>query len=184
MPYTKSSSNWANGDVPDEADLDNWETGIALAHTTIDAIADARFSAYPSGTSSSLSSGSNTAIDADTEVFDTGSDYDTGTNAFTAPTTGLYLFTLCVEVQKTTPAAAEYIEIGLNKNAGTYIQLNYHRLEAAPAGTFSTAISGSILLLLTAGDTVKSYVRPSAGSWTYLASSSGGPTMFSGCRIS
>ena len=36
MTWTKNSSNWANGDVPDEADLDAYEDGIYRAHIMAD----------------------------------------------------------------------------------------------------------------------------------------------------
>lgn len=36
MTWTKNTSNWSNGDVPDEGDLDAYEDGIYRAHTMLD----------------------------------------------------------------------------------------------------------------------------------------------------
>ena len=58
-----------------------------------------RFQVYMSGTHFQISSGSGT-ITYNTEVYDTGSNYDTSTGRFTAPVSGAYYFHHCLQIRE------------------------------------------------------------------------------------
>jgi hypothetical protein len=117
-------------------------------------------------------------VDFDTEVHDTSTDFASDT--FTAPVTGRYLFTASVSVQNDTGGgSAKYFEAYFNHSSGpTYYY--FGSVEALADGAEMT-FSGSIVLSLTAAQTVKVSVGCGAGAtYRILGASVGRSTWFSG----
>lgn len=104
----------------------------------------------------------NTGVDVtlSTEDFDVGSNF--ASNTFTAPTTGVYIFTANVYLTNLDTDADSY-SLDLVTTPGTY------RLAIVDPGAFSAdmgeyTLNGSMPLLLTEGDTAKIQVYQSGGS--------------------
>ena len=83
-----------------------------------------------------------------TGCFNVGSAYSTSTNAFTAPITGIYLFTACVNVDVTS-AGVMYVDFGINgiNQIGSESNMNYPSIGV-------TGLTISTVLSLAANDTI------------------------------
>jgi hypothetical protein len=104
--------------------------------------------------------GSGVDVTLSTEDFDVGSNF--ASNTFTAPTTGVYIFTANIYLVDL-DTDANYYALDLVTTAGTY------RLAAVDPGGFSTDLTqyilgGSIPVSLAAGDTAKIQVYQSGGT--------------------
>lgn len=106
-----------------------------------------KFQAYPTS-NQTIGAGAWTKANYQAEVFDTNNNFDTTTARYTAPVSGFYLFniTALFQSQPGTP-----ILIGIGKN---WVSGEGFRLCENPNCTGNDTLSGSILLQLTAGDTV------------------------------
>lgn len=114
----------------------------------------------PSNNQDSFAVGSGVDVTLSTEDFDVGSNF--ASNTFTAPATGVYIFTANIYLVDL-DTDANYYALDLVTTAGTY------RLAAVDPGGFSTDLTqyilgGSIPLSLTAGDTAKIQVYQSGGT--------------------
>lgn len=110
-----------------------------------------------SGSTTSLPSGATTVINLNSESYDIGSNFSA--NTYTAPYTGMYVI-MATSYITGTPSALCTLTSYIRVNAGDY----YIGVAAAP-GLSSTAwsFSGSILVTLNAGDTVKLTFTHNAG---------------------
>lgn len=103
-------------------------------------------------TAQSISAGSWTTVTFDTEQFDTSSNF--ASSAFTAPTTGLYMFGggFVVDVTGSTPVAAR---AGFSLNGAS--PTNYARasIPAAAIADLLTSVTHTTLMSLTAADVVR-----------------------------
>lgn len=97
----------------------------------------------------------------DTEDFDTGGNYDASTSTFTAPITGKYLFTIDLDLS----ACTGIFKLTLRKNAGAF-----RIIGGGVSG--STGTSGSIIVSLTAGDTIDVFITFSSNGATVTGATS------------
>jgi hypothetical protein len=114
----------------------------------------------PSNNQDSFAIDTGVDVTLSTEDFDVGSNF--ASNTFTAPTTGVYIFTANVYLTNLDVDATSY-SLDLVTDAGTY------RLAIVDPGAFSAdvgeyTLNGSMPLLLTAGDTAKIQVYQAGGS--------------------
>lgn len=127
------------------------------------------FLAYNSTTDSNVT-GDNTTItvDFDTEVFDTGSDF--GSDTFTAPVSGHYLFNVDVTIRDT--AVGNKCEIVLVTSNRSYVQ------EAWP--TSNIHLNLAVLADMDASDTASVSLNCSGGALVVDVLGDGGSTLGSG----
>jgi len=143
------------------------------------------FLGYNSNTSAALAAGTWTLLAIDSVVHDTGLEFNTTTSLFTAKRAGRYLVTGQAEFSKVTPAAANYIEVGVYKNGALFTSLGYYRLPVASAGNpHTTSINGTVVIPLMQGDRLGFYVKASHTNWTVSSASSTGTTLFGVTRVS
>ena len=135
------------------------------------------FSAYNSASQTNI--GSVTQVTFDTEDFDTGGNFASST--FTAPSAGKYLFTVGLDIDVT---------VAGNERWGVFIYVNGTKFSILDGfNTFSTAqehgCGGSIILNLSATDTVKIFVDTIAGSSGEFSIIHGADqSRFTGCKLS
>lgn len=116
----------------------------------------ASFSVYRNS-AASLTTNTNTKVTFDTELWDTGSNFASGT--FTAPVAGFYVFNWCIDITST--AGGIGISM-LYKNGAEYKRGS--RSTLAGAGTMASCGSGQ--MQMAAGDTAEIYGYFSAGTIT------------------
>jgi len=113
------------------------------------------------GTDQTLTVGSAVVIDYDTEVYDTGSDFATSTNTFTAPVTGKYLLTFGLRINSVDSSGSYYRPQIYTSNRNYYDIFD-------PAGYDSTtsyqSFTMSVIADMDASDIAKVYVRQQGGS--------------------
>ena len=126
----------------------------------------AAFRAYIGTTMSSIAINTEHDIQFDTEVFDVGGNFNTGTYTFTAPVDGIYHFEFRVRLDNIDSASTEIVAYlyasntpssGLNR-----VVLEPDRCFDADVGTHT--IQGSVIHQLSAGDTAKVTITKSGGA--------------------
>ena len=139
------------------------------------------FFAKVSGSDLSDVTGDNTAysIIFDSERFDQGSDYATGTGIFTAPITGRYLFVSLVSMASITGSHTKGSVTMATSNGGYYLINGSPANMADYLGTLR--ISGATFSDMDAADTAFVSVRIFNG--TKVVDISKNDTIFSGCLI-
>jgi hypothetical protein len=85
------------------------------------------FSVYLSGNQSNITAGSWVTVEFDTESFDQGNNFNTGTYTFTAPVTGKYLLTVILRLHDVDTAASFYgiTIVTSNKTYYLYVDPNF-----------------------------------------------------------
>lgn len=136
----------------------------------------ASFNAYLSADQASAANGA--FVEFDATQHDTGSDFDTTGNSFTAPVTGLYRFEWAVELE--TPADTDGYISALTKNGSI---IAYGSGGAMGAAASNTSV-GSVVLSLEKDDVIKAITGHSGGPHTIGGSSSGTETYISGNLLS
>jgi hypothetical protein len=94
-----------------------------------------------------------TTVQADTELFDIGSNYNNATYTFTAPTTGVYMFGAGVYFSNTQFYVAQFVA------TSTTVGLNFNH----SAGAQQSGINHTALIQMTAGDTCVFQAGSNAG---------------------
>lgn len=166
----------------------NGTTGTALFNnstTNIDSTGRFTNTAQPSffaylgtGVTNVTGDGTIYTIVFDTEVYDQGSNFNTGTGIFTAPVTGKYLFTAGILFQGLLTTHQPLLQ-----NLTSGLTLNYGNYEATFGGNFP--MSCSWVVSMTAGDTAKINAIVGNGTKTADIYGAGGDprTFFSGALI-
>jgi hypothetical protein len=114
------------------------------------------FSAYSSGTFN-VANSTATKLPANTEVFDTNSNYDTINYRFTPTVAGYYQVSSCVA---STGAYTAFTSLKIYKNGATYQQIGFTASVAnyaCPAGSALVYLNGST-------DYIEMYVTQNSGS--------------------
>lgn len=124
------------------------------AWTTISGSGNYSFSAYHS-TDQNTSGTTPLNIAFDTEDFDTGSNF--ASNTFTCPLTAKYIFTASIDCESQSGTASTKLHI--YKNGSQFSTLDGASLSGNPEG-----MGGSIIMSLTAADTVTLYITRTAGA--------------------
>lgn len=102
-----------------------------------------KFSAYRSSSQSLSSSAAKVLLD--TELYDTGSNYDNATNyRFTAPVAGFYRFEGCI---LSTTNTGVYISTTLYKNGSTFVQGQPGRQDSGSAASNGSSVNATLKLL-------------------------------------
>jgi len=125
------------------------------------------FSAYVSSTINNVIGGGSYAIIHDTELFDVGGDYNTSTGVFTAPITGKYLFTtVCFVVVNTSGGVQLHHKFYINSSTNHYgiFLPSRGRISTFYGTNSSISLSKTLLINLTAADTVATLIESSGGS--------------------
>lgn len=128
-------------------------TGAAGSTT----LGTARFHAVKNGANQNIGSATHTGVTFGTELFDPDGVWNTITNLFTAPATGIYLFSLQVTSQLVNANPSVNI-VGLYKNggfgSGTLVS-EASRILGTAGTTENQSIGLNTLLSLTIGDTIQ-----------------------------
>jgi len=133
------------------------------------------FSAYRSS-SQSMTSGTNTKVQFDTELFDTANCYDNTTNyRFTPNVAGYYQINLKVQTGGSSPSD---IFCAIQKNGGTEI----YRGNRGTSGVISTNIS-ALIYMNGSTDYVEGYLYQTTTGIAGNAMSSGDQSWFNGCFV-
>ena len=117
----------------------------------------------------------------DTKVFDTGSNYSTSTNLFTAPVNGFYQFNAAYGCSSTTDG--QLVSIGINKNTFS-TSPTYQGITFDNGGTSLVALTMSKLIQLTAGDTIGVYFYNNSGTQIAFTGTNPMYTYFEGFLVS
>jgi hypothetical protein len=134
------------------------------------------FSAYRSSTASDVTGdGTVYTIPFDTALVNLGAAYNTGTGVFTAPTTANYLFQSTVNVSDLQISHAEGI-FGFVGSAFESRFARYNMGAMATAGVFSA--SGSLVVPLTAGQTMSVFAFATGGSKVVDVIGAASPAIF------
>lgn len=156
---------------------------VANARPALHAANGCSFRATLSG-DQTITSGSATKVQWDTESFDLGSVYDATTNyVFTAPAAGKYFFVAALAGQGI--ADADYWDIYINSSAyNSGDPIACQRTYIAAGSAVSAMSSCSVLVDLALNDTIWTEVVHNYGSnRTVLAASSNVQSSFSGMRV-
>ena len=128
-------------------------TGAATAAAAKANFNTSSFTAHLSAdTTNSTGDGTQFVIPFNTADTNVGSNFNTGTGIYTAPTTGLYQFYAIVAYKSVGAATGGFAEFLVNAT-DYFIFSNDGFLTVASSGNFY--INGSLIVQLTAGDTVK-----------------------------
>lgn len=161
-----SAANLATDSVTTAKIADDNVTAAKIADGAIDAaakIADAIVTseklnatiavrAYRTAAKNITSSG--VKIDWDTENYDLGSDFDTGTGTFTAPVTGYYFVSACVAVSNLDAEGQVYAEIYVN---GTVYSRGSRVYAGGTGDTKDPAAVVTDIVPVTAAQTIEIY---------------------------
>jgi hypothetical protein len=146
------------------------------------ALADVGVSAYRSGSTQAITKASDQTVIFNSEYSDIGSDYDTTTGEFTAPTAGWYL--VGVNLAITQLSTAGVWEVSVFKN-GSYAQ-GLGAFPAVSAGS-PTNMGGVTMIQLAAADVIKIVVREdTANDWRvdYISANSRAASTLAIARLS
>lgn len=170
-------------------------TNGAGSITIASGILPSSFSAYL-GTSATNQTGNNATVTVpfDTIVFDTHSDYNTGTNLFTAPQAGVYQFNTTVVVSNLSSAMTSgfwsFVIAGTGVSVGAWGLVRANPFVEMDSVSGFWRYNGGLCTYMNSGDTIKVslLVQGGAGNTATIlggAGGSGGPNgcWFSGCRI-
>lgn len=157
MAYSRTT--YASGDTITAAKLNGPEAHLS-------AVADAAVHAYRDSGTQTITEDTITTVVFDAETFDLGSDYNTTTGEFTAPTAGLYLVAANLYVQvgeNHTAAVAVYVAGSLRVTLG-----EYYRGSTTPGDAPNhMMISGTALINVSASDVVTVRIRANANGGAY-----------------
>lgn len=128
------------------ADAPEWVSGAGSS--------TASFSVYESG-SQQIDAGNTTKVSFNTESFDTGSDFASDT--FTAPVTGIYLFEFACTWDPANTATSGSVEFVIYKDDAEFSVLDKMAFDAFVTSGTLTGSSGSIIMSLSATDTIDIY---------------------------
>jgi len=167
-------------------------TGTASAPiVNISGAAIASFSAYNSADDlNTTGSGTQYTVICDTEVYDTGANYDNATGIFQAPVAGTYHFDCAVGIQSQSAAMTaglvSFIIGGTGPSVGTWgvFRNNSTATQSVVDGIWRCG--GSLSTYLAAGDTAKVIVRILSGAGdtaTVMGDAALGVTWFSGYKV-
>lgn len=130
-----------------------------------------KFQVYRNG-AQTINTGADRQINFETEVYDTGGNYNTTNFNFTVPVTGFYRFESHVACNTT--ASATRILMQLYVNGSAYIRLGDEK------ATSPNGVGGGTKAWLTAGDTVDIRVQPVGANIALTVGASPMVTWFSG----
>ena len=161
---TSSSPSWAEIGVSAP-----WSTNPALNcmfHTTM-------------SSTQSLANTTLTKLNFDTETFDVGSDFNTGTYQFTAPAAGKYYFNAAMRSSTTHSSDDDFY---IYKNSTAYAAEHQFNQVSGPAYvTVSNTMNISCVMDMSASDTAEVKAYTETGAWTMGNGASA--TFFAGYRI-
>lgn len=188
------STDWTAG--ADNADSQKWKLSQGTALGTNDVIRAFKagqvqkplqpsFQVYTNNTIANAT-GDGTGLTAvwDTKLFDIGTNFNLGTGKFTAPVTGIYMFTTNMSLGNIGPAHTS-CQYNLNVNANFYNGTAFNAANVAVPSNVAMTISN--IFSLTAGDQVFVVLVVSGGTKTVAvqgkATFGGFVTSFSGYML-
>ena len=147
----------------DVADSTTTLTNKTLTNPTINftdkAVAqNVRCSVYLGTASSGITNASFTKIDFDTELYDTGGDFDTANSRFVAPVSGYYLVNM--NVTWTTVTADKYYSCAIYVN-GSRVEKTWNFTHSSVASFLSNGVSA--VVYVGSGQYIEGYVYHAAG---------------------
>jgi hypothetical protein len=114
----------------------------------------------------------------DQAIFDRASNFNTSNYRFTAPVTGVYLFTLGMSVKNLSGAASTIVTAYINTTSRTYTLTD---LSATSSGfPYTQQVGGSVHAQMTAGDTAYVSIVAASGTSASAGIGYGSSTWFSG----
>lgn len=189
------TTDWTSG--IDNSDGDKWKLSNSTSLGTTDSIEifttgeyvqprNCRFTATLSATIPNVT-GDSTVYTAifDTEVVDTGNNYDNTTGLFTAPVDGVYFFSATIALEGITAAMNQTnFLFGVN---GTTVIYQPSSLQSVGVHAPSFGLVGTSIFKLTAGDTVGVLIEITGGAKVADLDGSGYPgtqaNLFSGILL-
>jgi len=117
---------------------------------------------YLGSTQSNITQASDVLIQLDTELFDVGNDFNTGTYLFTTPVNGFYFIHGQLTISSGDITADKRYGIRIYKNGTGGTRLYEHFAHSSLISSLSVAVSGIVELV--AGDTISMYARVDPGN--------------------
>lgn len=141
------------------------------------------FLAYQSANATNQTGdGSTTTVVCDTVVFDQASNYDNSTGIFTAPVTGIYLFTNAIRVSNLTASFNTCVTI--ISAAGKAYESNGFNIGAIRDSGNNVYLTGTAIVRMTAGQTSRSQIYVNGSTKTVTVNGNATPdTWFSGYLV-
>lgn len=155
-----------NPTAPTQASSDN-STKLATTAYVQTAVAGtrARVRAYKSAGNQQIDTAFE-KVTFESESYDSGSNFNTGTSVFTAPRTGYYTITANGDGDSNASNAGRATTIAIYKNGVIYSSCSSHRTDAAGV---ANGVTITDTLYLTASDTIEIYALASAESADFFS---------------
>ena len=175
--------NYPGTAAPSNSDSAQWITFERLSGPAVITATESVNAQYTSSSSSFASGAAEAAIVMPTKVFDSHNAYNTSTGVYTAPVSGKYQVSCTIAHNSATWASTARAVMIVNVNGSDRTTLmRFCWMGTATSASCTPGMTGSGLVSLTAGDTLKIVYTQNSGS-TQTLSGDANDDSFSICRV-
>ena len=173
--------------VDDGAGGTNRKTAASRLKTYIGSFHDSTYFDVRMSADQSVSASTATKVDFDTEVTDLGSNFDTSTQSYTAPTAGYYVFNAGVHIESGADSQLVHSHMKLvsTPDGGSAVGIAPSSFDKSSNNQRRQAHTVSFIRLMAAAEViyVEGYGNVSSGTPNFLYESGGYTNFFQGWRI-